>query len=282
MTALVTALLAAILYGISAAVEQHQAAEAPGSSAGRPRLLLLLARQPLWLAGLAAQCAGFVLQAVALRFGALAVVQMLVATSLIVSVIVVRIWSRRKLGLPAWAAAATVVVGVAAFLVLTTPPAHEHVRGRGLHQAVAAALTLGIVTVAVTVAGLRASGTHRAGLLAAAVGLIDTVMAVVTMAFTHVASQGPVAITTSWSVYALVICGLSSLLITQTAYQAGHPLITLPVISAVTPAVSVAVGFGLLGESFRLGAANVAGAVLAVLGTSIALAVLARSVPSQS
>jgi hypothetical protein len=278
MTAILTGLLAAVLYGIGAAVQQQQAALAPGTSAGRPRLLLHLSRQPLWLAGSAAQVLGFILHAVALRFGALAIVQMLVATSLIVSVVIVRISSGHKLSPSAWGAAATVVVGVAAFLVLTTPPAHAPGHARAPHhQAQAAAATLVIVTMAVTVAGLRASGTRRAGLLATGAGLIDTGMAVATTAFTRVVSHGPAAIVSSWSTYALIIFGLSSLLITQTAFQAGHPLITLPLLSAVTPAASVAVGFGLLGETFRLGTVNVVGATLAVLGTSTGLAVLASS-----
>ncbi|HTU71963.1 MAG TPA: DMT family transporter [Trebonia sp.] len=278
MTAILTGLVAAILYGVGAAIQQHQAAQAPGTSAGRPRLLVHLARQPLWVAGGAAQLVGFILHAVALRFGALAIVQMLVATSLIVSVVTVRFWTGQKLSPSAWGAAATVVVGVAAFLVLTTPPSHLPRHSHPPHhQVLAAAVTLVIVTMAVTAAGLRASGPQRAGLLATGAGLIDTVMAVATTTFTHVVTQGLAAIVASWSTYTLIVFGLSSLLITQSAYQAGHPLITLPVLSAVTPAASVAVGFGLLGETFRLGTADIAGAALAVVGTSIGLAVLASS-----
>jgi hypothetical protein len=284
MTAILFGLVAAVLYGIGAAVQQQHAALAPAAAAGRPRLLLHLARQPLWVAGAVIQGTGFILHAVALRFGALAIVQMLVATSLIVSVIVVRIRSGQKQSIAAWTAATTVVAGVAVFLLLTTPPAHPpgHAHHAPRPQVLAAALTLAIVTVAVTVAGLRASGVRRAGLLAAGAGLIDTAMAVATMVFTHVVSNGLVAIVVSWSTYALIACGLGSLLITQTAFQAGHPLIALPVLAAVTPAASVAVGFGLLEETIRMGTGNVAGAGLAVLATSIGLAVLARSAPRQA
>src|ERR1700733_8031065 len=79
MVMIVTALAAAVLYGAGAAVEQRQAAAAPRSSAGRPRLLLLLARQPLWLLGIAAQVAGFAAHAVALRSGHIRHVYVLVA-----------------------------------------------------------------------------------------------------------------------------------------------------------------------------------------------------------
>jgi hypothetical protein len=56
-------------------------------------------------------------------------------------------------------------------------------------------------------------------------------------------------------------------------------MLTLPIIAAVTPMASVAVGIGLLGETPRIGIAGAVGAGLAVLVTSIALAWLACSVP---
>ena len=67
MVMIATALAAAVLYGAGAAAEQRQAAAAPLSSAGRPRLLFLLVRQPLWLLGIAAQIGGFAAHAMACR-----------------------------------------------------------------------------------------------------------------------------------------------------------------------------------------------------------------------
>src|SRR3984957_5121129 len=79
MVMIVTALAAAVLYGAGAAVEQRQAAAAPQSSAGRPRLLLLLARQPLWLLGIAVQIGGVAAPAGAPRAGAAATGPMVVS-----------------------------------------------------------------------------------------------------------------------------------------------------------------------------------------------------------
>jgi len=277
-----TSLVAAVLYGAGAAVEQRQAATAPESSAGRPRLLVLLARQPLWLAGIAAQVGGFAAHAVALRSGPLAIVQMLVAVELVVAVVIVRIWSGRPLSRVSWAAALTVVAAIGAFLALTSRSADGHGAGPPHHAAAAAAVGAAIAggwAVAAATAGLRAAGLRRTVLLAVAAGLADACSAVVTLAFTHVASHGPAAIVTSWTVYALVVCGTGNVLLTQTAYQTGRPLITLPIISAVTPLVSVAIGVVLLGETPRIGVAGGIAAGLAVGVTSLALAVLARSAP---
>lgn len=280
---IISALLAAALYGTGAAVEQRQAAAAPESSAGRPRLLALLARQPLWLLGFAVQVTGFAAHAVALRSGPLDVVQMLVATELVVAVLVVRLWSGRRLSPSEWAAALTVVAGIAAFLLLTAPSAagraaglvHDHT---GMHAALGAAVAAA-GAAAFAVVGLRADGRRRAALLALAAGLADTCSAVVTMAFSHVAPHGPTAVATSWTVYALVVAGAGTVLLTQTAYQTGRPLITLPVISAVTPVASVAIGLGLLGETPGSSVAARVGAGVAVVVTSLALAWLARSGP---
>ena len=274
------ALAAAVLYGAGAAVEQRQAAAAPVSSAGRPRLLFLLARQPLWLLGIAVQIGGFAAHAVALRSGPLVTVQMLVSAELIVAVVIVRIWSGRPLGRACWAAALTVAAAVAAFLELTSP-GYGHAAG---HPGYAAAAGLGAAVtgagaLAAAVAGLRAAGRRRAVLLAVAAGLADSCSAVVTMALSHVASHGLAALAASWTLYALAASGAGNVLLTQTAYQAGQPMITLPVIAAVTPLASAAVGIGLLGEAPGTGLAGGVAAGLAVLITSVALAFLARSAP---
>jgi hypothetical protein len=96
------------------------------------------------------------------------------------------------------------------------------------------------------------------------------------MAFSHVVSGGLTGVAGSWATYALMLGGPCSLLLTQTAYQAGRPMITLPVVAVVTPVASLAVGNLLLGESAQLGVLNGAVAALAVLVTSAGLVVLAR------
>jgi hypothetical protein len=282
MVMIATALAAAVLYGVGSAVEQRQAAAAPQSSAGRPRLLLLLVRQPWWLLGIVAQIGGFAAHAVALRSGPLATVQMMVAAELIVAVAIVRIWSGRPLSWASWAAALTVVAAIAAFLALTSS-------GHGLGHAaghpdyvVAAgvgAVATGCGALAAAAVGLRATGRHRAVLLAVAAGLADACSAVVTMAFSHVVSHNLAALFTSWTVYAVAVVGAGNVLLTQTAYQTGRPMVTLPIIAAVAPAASVAIGIGLLGETPRAGLAGGVAAGLAVLVASLALAFLARSAP---
>jgi drug/metabolite transporter (DMT)-like permease len=205
---------------------------------------------------------------------------MLVAAELVVAVVIVRIWSGRPLSRASWAAALTVVAAIAVFLAVTSSD-HHHAASHPNYVMAAAlgATAAGGAALVAAVAGLRATGRSRAVLLAVAAGLADTCSAVVTLGFSHVAGHGVVALFTSWTVYALIVCGVGNVLLTQTAYQTGQPIITLPIIASVTPVASVAIGIGLLGETPHTGVAGGIAAGFAVLVTSVALAYLARSAP---
>jgi hypothetical protein len=276
VTAILAALIAAVLYGTGAALQQHQAAAAPGTSAGRPSLLLLLMRRPWWLLGIVGEVSGFATHAVALRFGPLTIVQMLMSSSLIFSVATVRVCQAgrpgQRFGWPTWAACLAVVAGIGAFVALTARGGHTgHMGHTGL-----AAAALALTAVPFAAAGLAAAGRRRAILLAVGAGLADACMAVATMTFTHALSHGLGGAVTSWATYTLMLGGPCSLLLTQTAYQAGRPMITLPAVSVVTPMASLAVGIGLLGETARLSVPGAFGVGLAVLVTAAGLVTLAR------
>ena len=281
VTALVWALTAAVLYGTGAALQQRQAAATPSQAAGRPRLLLLLVRRPWWLLGIGVELGGFVTHAVALRTGPLTIVQMLVASSLLFSVATVRLWSGRRLSWTAWAAVLAVIVGIASFVVLASPAGGDAGVAVVSGHAGLAAACLAAWAVPLAAAGLAAAGRRRVVLLAVAAGLADAGIAVVTMAFSHAVSGGLAGVAGSWATYALMLGGPCSLLLTQTAYQAGRPMITLPVIAVVTPVASLAVGNLLLGESGQLGVLSGVVAALAVLITSAGLVVLARLTTGQ-
>jgi hypothetical protein len=279
MIAIVWALTAAVLYGTGAALQQHQAATAPADTAGRPSLLLLLIRRPWWLLGIVGELGGFATHAIALKSGPLTVVQMLLASSLVFSVGTVHLRSGRWPSAATVAAVVAVVAGIGTFVCLTAPALGE---SQGLPQhAGLAAIGLGVIALPFAAIGLLSRGRRRALLLAVGAGLADTCIAVVTMAFTHSLGHGLGGMLTSWPIYALAIGGPISLLLTQTAYQAGCPMISLPVITVVTPMASLAVGVGLLGETTHLTALSGAGVGLAVLVTAAGLISLARTASVQ-
>jgi hypothetical protein len=265
-----------VLYGAGVAFEHRQAARMPAEAAVRPRMLALLARQPLWLAGAALETGGFVTHAAALRTGSLAAVQMVLSCSLLVSIAVSSGLARRTLPRHCWPAILAIVTAVGAILTLLGPD--DHAAGQAPGRLGLAALVTGVITVPIAAAGLLATRRHtRALLLAVAAGLADTCAAVVTMAFTHSLAHGLGAAVTSWPPYALIVAGLASLALAQTAYQTDAPLITLPTITVVMPLASLAVGVVALHETAHLNGARIV-IMMACLAVAItALARLARA-----
>ena len=93
-----TALLAALVLGISAVADQRSTKRVKPH--GRvARILLDLVRQPLWLAAIGANIVGFALQVVALALGSLAVVQPLLVCDLVFAVLIAR-WLAARRGEP--------------------------------------------------------------------------------------------------------------------------------------------------------------------------------------
>ncbi|HEX4788383.1 MAG TPA: DMT family transporter [Actinospica sp.] len=277
MTTLLLAALSAVLYGAGVAVEHRQAARTSTEVAGRPRLLALLARQPLWLIGAALEAGGFAMHAAALRSGSLAAVQMILGCSLLVSVSLSSLLARRPLPRRCWPAVFAIVASVGVSVALLGPD--EHAGGPASSgPAAAAALVTGLITVPIAAAGLLVEGRRaRPLLLAAAAGMADTCVAVLTMAFAQSLGHGIGAVATSWPTYALIVGGLASLALTQAAYQTDAPLITLPIISAVTPLASLTVGILVLHEATHLsGTRSVIGGICLTLAVT-ALTVLARA-----
>jgi hypothetical protein len=276
MTALLLAMLSAVLYGAGAAVEHRQAARTPAEAAGGRRLLALLVRQPLWLAGAALEGGGFAAHAGALRTGSLAAVQLILGCSLLVSVGVSARLERRVLPCRCWPAIFIIVTAIGVSVALLGPGDHSasHASGRPA----LAALVAAVMTVPIAAAGLLSSGRRtRPLLLAAAAGMADTCAAVLTMAFAHSFAHGLSAVLTSWPLYGLIAAGLASLTLTQTAYQTDTPLITLPVISSVTPLASLTVGIVALHETSNLSAARGVTVLACLVCGFAALVVLART-----
>lgn len=103
-------------------------------------------------------------------------------------------------------------------------------------------------------AGARCRVRRRGGERRRAGRAGDACLAVVTLALSAGTGRDIAGALTSWPLCALLAGGFCSLLLTQTAYKAVRPMVTLPAIAAVTPMASVAIGAAFLGETARLGA----------------------------
>lgn len=291
MMTIVLAVVASALFGGGVALQQRPTAPLDPSLRGGPPWFRRALRQPAWLAGVAAEIAGFLVQIAALRHGPLVEVQPVIALSLLFTLVLAgrtpsernpskRNPSKRKPSVPMgrreWIAAVAVVAGLVAFLVLAAPDeaARANVTaGTWIGLGGAAGGGMG----AMLILGRRCSLQGRAVLFALAAGTGDATMAVLTKLLAGETDHGIHQILVSPVPYLLCGVGVAVFWLSQNAYHVGRPTVTLPIISVADPVLSSLLGIVIFGEVVHLGGLDgpVALASAAIMATG--LVVLHRS-----
>lgn len=251
--ALCSATAAAVAFGAAAALQHRAAAHVPDAQQLRPRELARFARatlaHPVWLLGIVAEGIGLGLHVVALRAGALAVVQTVIVSGVLFGLVIDRLIDRRPPQRQQIAWAALLAIGLGAFLVGAGLPHSTPVFSGGR-----ALLALG-VSAAVIAAGAALSrrfpGAPAAALLGAGAGIAFACTAALIKVCVDVAARNPAALFTDWPLYGLIAVGGLGLLLNQLAFQAGPLSAALPALTVANPLVSVAFGVVLFHE--RLG-----------------------------
>jgi drug/metabolite transporter (DMT)-like permease len=266
---------AAALFGASSVLMHTQARAAPADHALRPALLVHLARQPAWLAGIGTQIAGFALLATALEMGSLSLVQAIIPVGLLLALPLAARVADKRLRRSDWVGAAATVGGLAVLLVVADPATGRSSPSSG-GWVVLFAITVATAGALVVASG-RFVGAPRAVALATAAGIVLALNAVVTKAaatrFSHGLGEG----VASWETYAVAVVGLLGLLLMQSSFQAGDIEWSLPTLTVMNPVVSVVVGMTLLDERIA-----VHGPLLGLLAVALVVTVggvigLARS-----
>jgi drug/metabolite transporter (DMT)-like permease len=271
----ILALGAALLFALGTVLQQKEAAAAPDDQALRAGFLLRLARRPVWLAGLVADMLGFVCQAAALGVGRLAVVQPLLATTVVFALpigakVTGHRTSRREL-----AAAVVVAAGLATFLALADPGGGR-TDATALGWTIVGACALPVCGALVLLSRGRAPAL-KASLLGVATGVLWAVSAGLTKAVVDHLDQGIVHLLADWHVYALIAVGWASLALAQASLQAGALAPAVATQATMDPIASVAIGTLAFHESLPGGAVAAAGAGVALAVMLAGLAVLAAA-----
>jgi drug/metabolite transporter (DMT)-like permease len=217
-----------------------------------------------WLGGVAAMLLAGGFQAGALASGPVSVVQPLLASELLFTLVVgLVVFADRPSG-RTWTMFAMLACGLALFLVAADPlPGSGSAPGG--RWAVAGAAAALLVTVLMVVAGAL-GGQLRAALsgAAAAVGWACTA-ALIKECATLLQRHSAEALLTGWPLYALAATGLSSFLLLQYALRAGSLAASQPALTLCDAAVSTVLGWALFGERIHVGARLVPEALGALL-----------------
>lgn len=281
MAAVLLALGAAIAYAAASVLQQREAHADGGSEDGSTvgggvRLVLRLARRPMWVAGLGADALGYGLQAVALGVGQLLVVQPVLTSGILFALPAGAWWSGRRLGPTDFAWACTLAVGLTAFLLLAgTDGGRDFASNRA--WLVCAAITAPVLTGCM-IAGARARGTRRAVLFAFTAGALFGITAALTKAGVVLLDRHGFGAFGHWEPYALAILGALGFVVNQRAFQAGSLTASLPTLTVVEPIVAAIIGVAMLHETVPTrGALEWVAVALSVVAMVISTVVLSRS-----
>ncbi|MFE0874214.1 DMT family transporter [Streptomyces smyrnaeus] len=270
------AVLAALGNAAASVLQRRVAAvERPGPSGRRLSWLPGLLRRPIWLWGAATLVLSAVCQAGALATGPLAVVQPVMTTELLFTLVLGGLMFRQRPGRRAWAAFGAMVVGLAALLWLVWPSGGSASvpPGRWL---VAAPLMAGLVVVLVVVA-FRLPSAPRATVLGSATAVLFGVTAALMKdAISHLADDGLAALLTAWQTYGVAVAGVAGFVMLQLTLHAGTLVASQPALTLGDAFLSVVLGAALFDERLSLGW-RVAPEVVALALISVGSVQLARS-----
>jgi hypothetical protein len=245
---LLFALLAALANAVNV-ITQHVASTSDPEASKGWRLAWYLITNPLWLFGGAALIGAFVFQAIALHNGSLSVVQTLLMTDLVFSLVLRRLWIRQSVSLQAWAAAVVTCVAVSVFIITAEP--------RGGHADPDSSAWAASIVACAAVAGLlallgtRGSPSRRAALLAISSSVVWALEATFIKAMTDTLTQDGIGRAfLHWPVYAVAVAGIVGTLLTQAALHVGPLRASQPFLVIVDPLVSIGLSVYLFGEYF--------------------------------
>ena len=273
--AVVAALLAAFCFAVAALVQQTVARATGADDAMHPRLLLDLARRPRWLAGIGLDALSFLILALALAFGPLALVQPLASLDVLFALPLIARLQGRRLTLGDGIGAVTVAGGIVIFLAVAPPTGG--IKAPSLATWAPVFLAAGALSAVTAVAGLRVTGKARVIWLALAAGSVFGVLSALTKATVDVVAVRGVGVLLTWEPWVLLLCGIIGALLGQSAYSSGALSLSLPVIDTLAPIVAVVIAATVFDErlassAWQLGV-QLAGGAVAVAG----IAMLSRS-----
>jgi uncharacterized membrane protein YeaQ/YmgE (transglycosylase-associated protein family) len=270
--AILLALACATTFAVSTSV-QHQAAEAaPESASGLLGLLAYLIRRPLWLLGQVLATCAFVLHALALHAGALALVQPIVVSGIIWAVPARAALNRQ---MPGWSEIRAVVLtasGLAVFLVASSPT-QGAVADRGWSSRLVALGAVVLALLATVIAeNIRDRPRQKGFFLGVTAGLLFGLVAgLLKMSLEAFSRGGLHLVLTSWPAWGLLLAGAGGVLTNQRAYRVAALSASMPVLNIVNVLTALTFGYTVFHEVPRHSPLMIALEVIAMSAVSVGL-----------
>jgi drug/metabolite transporter (DMT)-like permease len=255
---------AAALTSATAGILQRIGVEsAPDTDAMRLRLLTHALRRGVWVLGFALLLVTFGLQATALRFGDLTVVQPVLTAEILFLIAILAVVFHRRVGWREVLGAAAIVAGLTGFIVSAHPATGHGVPGAHAWVAVTAAVVAGALVL--VIAAQRGPRWWRATAFGAAAGALFAYNASLTKATTTLITGGWGHVFGHWEPYAIGVTGALGFFLLQNALHAGPIAASRATMLMVNPVVSVIIGVFIFDERLRAAPGFIALEVLSLV-----------------
>lgn len=242
------ALVASAIFALSTVLQQRGGLKAPPLSLRHPASFARLGGQVTWLVGFALLIPGWILQAMALDRGRVAVIQP-IFTMTIVFVLPLGWWLTAQTVTARQVLEACVVVLGLSFFIVFGDPAGGRTDAPNWQWLLAIAVIAVLSAIVLSVGGARAGLSVRAGAYGTVAGVLSGLAATLckpTVELLHTGGVGGVL--GSWMVYVLGIAGLLGVLLQQVALQTGRLAPAVATGAVANPLVSVLLGIAILEE----------------------------------
>ncbi|MEV6162396.1 DMT family transporter [Streptomyces sp. NPDC052052] len=274
--AVLLALLAALANGAASVLQRRAAMEqvedetvGHGPDVRHPvRRWAQLVRRPFWLAGAVALGLSAALQASALAVGSLTVVQPLMVSELLFTLVLGTVVFRHRPDGRTWGAFLMLAVGLALFLIAAGPSVGGATGQAGRWPVAGSCAAAAVVLLVLLARAL--DGAARAAALGCATAISFACTAALVKEVMGRIPEGAAEVFATGYLYAMSGAGLLSLLLLQSTLRAGTLAASQPALTLGDALVSVVLGSAVFDEGIALGdhlLPATLGAVLIAAGT---------------
>lgn len=245
----VLALGAALANALTSVFQRLGVETAPAGAALRLSLLTYALRRGIWLLGFALMIVSFLLQAVALHFGQLSLVQPILTTELVFLALVLAFWFGFTMGRREWLGSIAVTGGLSGFLYFAHPE-YGTLDPPLWEWAAAGGSCLLAMAVCVSLAR-RGARWWRAAMFGTAASISFAFTAACTKVVSDFAASDWTSLYRHWQTYALAVFGVLGIFLIQNAIHAGPIVASQSTIVLVDPLASILIGVGLFGDNLQ-------------------------------
>ena len=268
------AAVAAVLFAAGNNLQRHAAAKVPTVGYGPVRLIRRLLKSPRWLAGGACAVGGLLCQARALTQGGVILVQAVIASTLVYSLLMEAVVERQRPAVGQLTGSAAVVTGIVVLVGVGRPVAGGEITS--LWHAAPAWVTIALVGGgALLRARWRPKGRRTAIALGAAAGVCFAVDAVFLRGLAAALSPFD-SVTVATNAAGFAVASVVGNLAIQRGFQLAPLRHVLPAMAATEPVAAFACGWVLFGERLQPGPVGVLSVVggLLLMVTGVVLCAL--------